>query len=305
MLAQAGRPAEATPLYRECAARSPFTYYALLARARLRELGEPAAEPARPWRGKGPAVLRDPLLVRVAELERAGLDVEAGVELERGEPALLKRHGKAAGLGVLLPTLARLSSFHHAHKVAEAAGESVLGDTRLYWEAAFPRAFAAPVAAAAKAFDVPELFVYAIMRKESSYYPFAISPSDARGLLQLIPSTAALVAKQSGEVAFADELFVPETNIRLGTAYLGALLHKFRGQAALAAGAYNAGEHAMMRWCDQWGGRPLDELVELVTYDQAREYIKRVLGIYARYRHLYGQPLELDLVVNTQYVKDG
>jgi len=73
----------------------------------------------------------------------------------------------------------------------------------------------------------------------------------------------------------------------------------------LAAGAYNAGAHAMMRWCDLWGKHPLDEFVELVTYDQAREYIKRVLGIYARYRYLYGQPLELPLAVNPDYLKDG
>jgi len=61
----------------------------------------------------------------------------------------------------------------------------------------------------------------------------------------------------------------------------------------------------MMRWCDQWGSRPLDEFVELITYDQAREYIKRVLAIYARYHHLYGQPLELSLAVNPHYLKDG
>jgi len=73
----------------------------------------------------------------------------------------------------------------------------------------------------------------------------------------------------------------------------------------LAADAYNAGAHAMMRWCDLWGKHPLDEFVELVTYDQAREYIKRVLGIYARYRYLYGQPLELPLAVNPDYLKDG
>jgi soluble lytic murein transglycosylase-like protein len=61
----------------------------------------------------------------------------------------------------------------------------------------------------------------------------------------------------------------------------------------------------MMRWCDLWGGRPLDEFVELITYDQAREYIKRVLAIYARYRHLYETPLELSLTVDAKYVKDG
>jgi hypothetical protein len=45
--------------------------------------------------------------------------------------------------------------------------------------------------------------------------------------------------------------------------------------------------------------------VELVTYDQAREYIKRVLAIYARYRYLYSDPLQLSLTVNPKYSKGG
>lgn len=202
-------------------------------------------------------------------------------------------------------TFHRLSSFHHARRLAESAGTSLLGNSRLYWEAAYPRAFPELVAGNAKKTGTPELFVYAIMRKESDYHPFAVSRADARGLLQLIPSTSAQVAKRLGEKTFPDQLFDPETNIRQGVAYLGDLLHRFRGQEALAAGAYNAGAGAMMRWCNRWGHRPLDELIELITYDQAREYIKRVLGIYARYRHLYDDhPLELTMAVNPQYRQD-
>jgi soluble lytic murein transglycosylase len=305
MLMQAGQQNEARRLFRECAARSPYDYYALLSQARLRELGEPPAELARPWRGSKTPVLRDPELARVFELEGVGLDVEAGIELVRSESRIIKRHGKATALGFLLPTFHRLSAFYHAHRLAESAGQSVLGDTRLYWEAAYPRAFPGLVESNARQTGTPELFVYAIMRKESDYYPFAVSRSDARGLLQLIPSTSAEVAKKLGEPSFPDQLFDPGTNIRQGVAYLGGLLRRFRGQEALAAGAYNAGARAMMRWCDQWAGRQLDEFVELITYDQAREYIKRVLGIYARYRHLYDKPLELTMAVNTSYLKDG
>jgi soluble lytic murein transglycosylase len=305
MLMQAGKPGQAKGLFRECAARSPFNYYALLSQARLRELGEAPAELARPWGGGKPAVVNDPVLARMSELESVGLDVEAGIELVRNETRIIKRYGKAAALSFLLPTFQRLSAFYHAHKLAESAGQSVLGDTRLFWEAAYPRAYPDAVRSNAKLTLAPELFVYSIMRKESDYYPFAVSRSDARGLLQLIPSTSAEVAKRLGDEWFPDQLFDPETNIRQGVAYLGGLLHRFRGQEALAAGAYNAGARAMMRWCDQWGGLPLDEFVELITYDQAREYIKRVLAIYARYRHLYDKPLELNLTVNTQYLKDG
>ena len=306
ILAQAGRQDEARTLLRECVSHAPYHYYGLLARARLRELGEAQPWPQLPGRAADPASLHDPVVLRAFELDGVGLTTEAGAELERSESGLFKRNGKARALPFLLATYPRLLAFHRAHKLAEGSGESALGDSpRLFWEATYPRAFADAAQSYGKAFGSPELFVYAIMRKESSYFPFAVSSSDARGLLQLIPATAEQVAKKLALASYADELFDPDTNLHLGTAYLGGLLHRFQGQEALAAGAYNAGARAMMRWCDQWRGRPLDEFVELITYDQAREYIKRVLGIYARYRHLYAQPLELSLTVNTQYAKDG
>jgi soluble lytic murein transglycosylase len=305
ILTLAGRRDEARQSLRECAARAPFNYYGLLAKARLRELGEtPAGEPPLGKAGE-PAPLQDPAVARALELERIGLAVEAGNELVRNEAGILKRNPKARALPFLLRSYARLFAFRHAHKLAEASGEGALPDARLYWESAFPRAYADTVENFGKASGNPDLFVYAIMRKESNYYPFAVSQSDARGLLQLIPTTALHVAKKLGLDFHPDQLFDPETNIRLGATYLGGLLTRFRGQEALAAGAYNAGGHAMTRWCDQWGGRPLDEFVELITFDQAREYIKRVLGIYARYRHIYGKPLELSLAVDAKYVKEG
>jgi len=185
-------------------------------------------------------------------------------------------------------------------------GSAPTGTARAFWQAAYPRAFRDLVEPQAGKANTPDAFVYAIMRKESSFLPHALSGSDARGLLQLIPSTGREVAKHLGEPFYLDELFDPEVNIRLGIAYLGGLYQRFSQQMALAAGAYNAGSHAMMRWCDQWGTRPLDEFVELVTYDQAREYIKRVLAITARYRFLYkGEPLQLSLAVNPRYLKDG
>lgn len=311
MLAQAGRGEEARTLLRECLRHSPFGYYGLLAAARLRESGESVAVtlPATSGRAKGKsAAARHPALERSRELLQAGLDFEAGEELARAETDLLKRLGKDQGPAVLMAEYANMRAHHRALRLAENQASSVLssaptGEARIVWQAAYPRAFRDMVEASKS--GTPDLFVYAIMRKESSFLPHALSGSDARGLLQLIPTTGLEVAKHLGEPFFADELFNPEVNIRLGTAYLAGLLKRFADQIALAAGAYNAGSHAMMRWCDQWGSRPLDEFVELVTYDQAREYIKRVLAIYARYRYLYGEPFQLSLAVNPRYQKDG
>lgn len=301
----AGDRSQATELLRDCVTRAPFHYYGLLARARLRELGEALPWPAISSRGKAPKALHDSVVARALELEQAGLVQEAGIELERNEAGVIKRNGKAQAIPFLLFTYPRLWAYRRAQQLAESVGEDGVPDARLYWEAAYPRAYADAVESYGKSSGNPALFPYAIMRKESNYHPFALSSSDARGLLQLIPSTGGEVAKKLGLAGYPDELFEPDTNIRLGTAYLGGLYRRFQNQEAMAAGAYNAGAHAMMRWCDQWGNRPFDEFVELITYDQAREYIKRVLGIYARYRHLYGQPLELPLTVNPRYLKDG
>jgi soluble lytic murein transglycosylase len=305
ILMLAGRPEDARPFFRDAVTRAPFHYYGLLSRARLRELGESPPWPAPPPPPGPRPHLMDPVLDRVTELERAGLIPEAGIELARNEAALIKRQGKTRAIPFLLQTYPRLLAFRQAQRLADNNGESALDDARLYWESAYPRAYPQAVESEGKAAGNPDLFVYAIMRKESGYYPFAVSPSDARGLLQLIPSTGEQVAKSLGVDFHPDQLFDPDTNIRMGATYLGDLLRRFRGQEALAAGAYNAGGRAMKRWCDQWKGHPLDEFVELITYDQAREYIKRVLGIYARYRFIYGKPLELSLTVNTDYVKDG
>ncbi len=95
-------------------------------------------------------------------------------------------------------------------------------------------------------------------------------------------------------------------NVRLGASYIGALAKKFGGQIPLVAGAYNAGPKAMAKWCDQHGRFPMDEFVELIAFTQTREYAKRVVGIYARYRYLYGpKPYPLPLTVDAKYSSGG
>jgi soluble lytic murein transglycosylase len=313
-LALVGRDGEARAALRDLARRAPFSYYGLLARARLREQGESLSVSLPPWTGQlGPAsgAPAQPALARADELLAAGLDVEAGMELVRGEAALLSRLGRERGLALLFDRYPRMQTWWRAYQLAEVIGASALGATpigpaRRFWEAAYPRAFANLVEQHAPAAGNPPLFLYAIMRKESGFSPREISYADARGLLQMLPATSARLAREL-DLPFSDhELFVPEVNIRLGAAYIGALVKKFGGSVPLAAGAYNAGPRAMMRWCDQNGRRRFDDFVELVTFEQTREYIKRVLAIYARYRYLYGgETWEPALEAGCQYQKSG
>ena len=143
------------------------------------------------------------------------------------------------------------------------------------------------------------------MRKESGFDPNAHSYADAQGLLQMIPATARRVARARGVALTADLLFNPEESIALGSWYLGRLLQKFSGQIPIAAGSYNAGPVAMMRWLDKFGDRPMDLFVELVSYSQTRNYIKRSAEIYARYLYLYGETVyEQSLAVDASYRVD-
>jgi soluble lytic murein transglycosylase len=307
---------EARDQYRALARRAPLSFYGLLARARLAEAGQP--EPIRlPDKeiddvtpGKA---ARDPLIARALELTEAGMGVEAGDELERDEKAILQRAGGAKAAPWLLGLYRRAGDFHRAYRFAESHDPGALaadphdgGAVRAFWEAAFPRAYAALVDRYGPPAGNPDLYLYAIMRKESGFDPHDVSYADARGLLQMIPPTSAKVAAAAGEPFFPDQLYDPDVNIRLGAIYIGSLFKKFAGEIPLAAGAYNAGPRAMARWCVQHAGHPTDEFVELIAFSQTREYVKRVTSLYAKYRFLYGpKPYELPLSLNTTVAPTG
>jgi len=313
-----GKPQKADALagYRALAQRAPLSFYGLLARARLKEAGqdEPLALPAKKTGGAVPANPgRDPVVARALELAEAGMDVEAGDELERDEKGVLARAGGEKAAGWLLEMYRRAGNYHRAYHFVESHDTGALGadphadaGVRVFWEAAFPRAYAPLVDRYGPAAGNPELYLYAIMRKESGFDPHDVSYADARGLLQMIPPTSQRVAEKMREPFYPDQLYDPEVNIRLGASYIGSLYKKFGGEVPLAAGAYNAGPRAMTRWCTQHAGHPTDEFVELIAFAQTREYVKRVTSLYAKYRFLYGpKPYEIPLALDTKVAADG
>jgi soluble lytic murein transglycosylase len=311
-----GKRDESLDGYRALARRAPLSFYGLLARARLKEAGndEPIQLPVKRTAAVWPArPERDPIVARASELIEAGMDTEAGAEIERGEQQILKRAGGDKAAAWLLGLYRSAGNFHRAYHFAEAHGAGALAadpraddGVRAFWKAAFPRAYAPLVDAYGPAAGNPDLYLYAIMRKESGFDPHDVSYADARGLLQMIPPTSARVAAAAGEPFFPDQLYDPVVNIRLGALYIGSLFKKFGGEVPLAAGAYNAGPRAMSRWCQQHAGHPTDEFVELIAFAQTREYAKRVTSLYAKYRFLYGPtPFEIPLQLDTKVAPGG
>ena len=83
-----------------------------------------------------------------------------------------------------------------------------------------------------------------------------------------------------------DELFDQETNIRIGVHYVEQLLEQFSGNVAHTIASYNAGPMAVGSWIALHRGRSQDEFVELIPYQETRQYVKRVLRSYREYIRL-------------------
>jgi soluble lytic murein transglycosylase len=129
-----------------------------------------------------------------------------------------------------------------------------------------------------------------LIRQESSFDIGAISPSGARGLMQLMPFTAQAVAKQMGTPTSLVSLTAdPAHNMRLGTAYMREMLDRFDNSLPLAAAAYNAGPHRVDQWLAENGdprAGPIDMLdwIELIPFSETRNYVQRVLENVVIYR---------------------
>ncbi len=305
-LMKLGRKDEAIATWKQLVDDYPFTYYALQARVRLKEAGAPvgpfgpsaglatAAPRVEPLAAADEALAADPTIARADELLRAGLTVEAGVALAAGDRALVAKWGAARAVPILIDRYLAAGDFFHAHRLAEAhAGAALRADPHAdpaaagWWRTIYPLAYRPFVEKYAPTGKNPPYYLYTIMQKESAYNPHDVSYADAIGLLQMIPPTSRRVGERIGRAYTDDVLYDPEGNIQFGAWYIGHLLEKFKGQIALGAGSYNAGPKAMMRWVKRNGDRPLDEFIELCAYTQTREYMKKVLDIYARYLYLY------------------
>lgn len=137
---------------------------------------------------------------------------------------------------------------------------------------------------------VPTLM--AVSRQESAWNHRAASSANARGLMQLLPSTARLAARrQHLRSPTTAQLFDPTTNITLGSTHLAWLLKRYDGQLTLAFAAYNAGEHRVDRWLRERRNMPLDVWIETIPYRETRNYVKNALAFRQVYAQLAHSPL--------------
>jgi len=179
----------------------------------------------------------------------------------------------------------------HEWAIFTMSGETLIRQ----YEARFPLLHNDAVARESKTTGLPVHWVYGLIRAESAWNANARSPVGARGLMQLMPATAAAVAKSLG--VRVDPLTDPAHNIRLGTTYLSRRVADLDGNALLATGAYNAGIGAVKRWLAP-PLPPWDLWVETVPYKETREYIARVMAFAVLYDwRIDGSPARLSALI--------
>lgn len=125
----------------------------------------------------------------------------------------------------------------------------------------FPNTYDSIINEASKKYSVPENLIKAVIKQESNYMPNAVSSKGAIGLMQIMPSTGALLGIEDKE-----SLKDPYTNIMTGTKYLSQMLNRYDGRLDLSLSAYNAGPNLV------------DKLQRIPNIDETKNYVKNIIG---------------------------
>lgn len=163
-------------------------------------------------------------------------------------------------------------------------------------EMRFPKAFNKEINLYASDQQINPAWAFAIARRESSFMTDARSPAGAKGLMQLMPSTAKSLKKGKINHSY---LLNAKNNIALGTQYLKKLLDKNDGNQVLATASYNAGPYRVKRWLKNSEVMPADIWIETIPFKETRNYVKSVLAYQEIYQHQPGQISQVfDQVIN-------
>ncbi|MGE3318742.1 MAG: transglycosylase SLT domain-containing protein [Candidatus Berkiella sp.] len=170
----------------------------------------------------------------------------------------------------------------------------------------FPLAHKQDILSNATKHNLDPAWVFAIARQESAFFTDAISPAGARGLMQLMPSTAKMLAKKY-DVRFDGDalLHTPVVNVQLGTVYLKNLKQRMHNNTILATASYNAGPGNIQRWLPTQNITDADIWIETIPYKETREYVKNVLAFTSIYRQRLGYPTALNLMMKPIPVKSS
>ncbi|NJN66750.1 MAG: transglycosylase SLT domain-containing protein [Chloroflexaceae bacterium] len=155
----------------------------------------------------------------------------------------------------------------------------------------FPTPYADLVMEEARRWNLDPRLLYALMRQESLFNPYATSWVGARGLSQVMPATGYGIAGQLGLTDFqVDDLYRPYVSVRFGAYYLSQQIKMMEGSVPGGLAAYNGGPGNAQRWAGGFRVTDADLFVEGIDFAETRNYVKLVYGYYGAYRRLYALP---------------
>jgi soluble lytic murein transglycosylase len=137
-------------------------------------------------------------------------------------------------------------------------------------------------------YTLDKLFMFSVIRQESLFEGFVRSSAGARGLMQVIPSTGEQIA---GELGWppnydANDLYRPNVSIKFGSYYLAKNRDLFGGNMYAALAAYNGGPGNTAIW-NQLANNDPDLLVEVIRFEETRNYLRSIYEIFGTYRLVY------------------
>ncbi len=222
------------------------------------------------------AFAAQPAMSRSLELQQVDMK-----SWSRSEWSLATKRMNAEELRLAAALATREGWYYEAIVALAGSGEMQWYDWR------FPMVYASLVEPLANKRKLDPAWVMGLMRSESAMAVDAISPADARGLMQVMPATARQIAKSNSyKYSGTDQLMQAETNILFGTTFLRNMMDKFNDNPVLVTGAYNAGPGAVNRWLQTLPGQDATVWVEVLPFYETRDYIPRVLAFSTIYSYL-------------------
>ena len=298
---RAGNAGRARSLYTKAVERFPQTYFGNAAAARLAKLGPGEENPAEFLEKiPPPPSLRsfeEPIPVAAADRWARAQALRAIAFDSSAEQELKNAYFATSSPRFLLE--AAQAAFDQGHYGAGMAYARIIVpnfDSRKIsdvpvaaWKALYPLPYEAALRREAAKNDFDPMFAAGLIRQESTFQADAVSRKDAIGLMQVLPKTGKLLAKQLKVRYTKDKLFDPDYNIELGMVYIASLVRQ-TGAFEYAAAAYNAGEDRIAAWKAERNYEEIPELVESIPFTETREYVQVVLRNTAVYRMIYGSP---------------
>ncbi len=137
-------------------------------------------------------------------------------------------------------------------------------------------------------YDLDKHLVYSMIKAESSFNPNAVSPREAKGLMQIMDSTGEWAAEKIGLEDFTPaQLLEPETNINIGCWYIARLLKQYDQDTQLALVAYNAGSGNVSKWLKDENVSKNGKTLDRIPFEETRNYVEKINKYFSMYKRLY------------------